>query len=785
MADAEDLVCFGVNLTQHTILEAAENAGELEAEFQRRQEDRDLVQMDRSRGVKHVAKMQQIVSGQQAMFNRICKTIQDEDEEQILVRTGHDHDRRTKSPYPYDEVKLLTKTGMFNPSRMHNACNVANTIAYKKVRQEKVQRRRKQCVHDERARKEAMTEAHETADRCAVQRQREMHEKQAARTAAAHQKHGQQIRILHEIHKSQDQEFEKLQLKHHPSTCSSVKPTVHNVAKKTQAADESPSNTQSRPSTSPTQSLEAKERARQLSDEQVSRNQLQSHNLYDKTLSKMKSYVADNERRTEVYWSKMYEGGKDAHERKRRQLAASGSPTGRSPVDVSSVRRLLTKSFSTNLDGLDATLQPGSPINADWNDDWNVEGFDSTLTSPNISKVLSSSPASPEQYAAKLERCKTHQMVLHEAALQKSDQNQKFLEDKRRRGKNELNQRANRAKDSNMAWQQRNDDSAQRREQLSEVNDAEVVEKLARTLQKQEEMQSQRDEDLSASAFTRRKKAQQTQEAARDRLEDSIRGFEVKREAGDKQGAMLLKLKMEHLEVRADSGIAEKSEAMLSHKAANHVALQRSVTAGLDKKQKRNEHAKYLVMKPKDSAQAFERYRYLRQENGDPRARATPPELTLVHWELPLDESPLEILCRATHSKDKIFFRASSSGLSGRASNSGPTGATSSDSSPTAGMMYITEGTPKAGQSPQASPKSPAIIEHSQNFKATMSSDLDVLVRKGSNLNAPDEANPDSTPSSDDEGHDTPVESESEFIHQLEDRTHTWLTEMRRDREKL
>merc|ERR1719199_2366987 len=97
------------------------------------------------------------------------------------------------------------------------------------------------------------------------------------------------------------------------------------------------------------------------------------------------------------------------------------------------------------------------------------------------SQLMSSQLLSPggSVYAARLERVKSHHLELEAEAKEKLVTDQLFLEEKRRMGKKEQNKKATLAKDYIKAWEERNEDYAQRREKGDIRSDAEMLERMA------------------------------------------------------------------------------------------------------------------------------------------------------------------------------------------------------------------------------------------------------------------------------------------------------------------
>merc|ERR1711988_27242 len=81
------------------------------------------------------------------------------------------------------------------------------------------QRQRENAAKDAKYKGDLMR-MHEVQDRNAALRLQERVEKQMERTFIAQQKRNEQQKMLKEIQRSQDHQFELLQLKHHPHSVS-------------------------------------------------------------------------------------------------------------------------------------------------------------------------------------------------------------------------------------------------------------------------------------------------------------------------------------------------------------------------------------------------------------------------------------------------------------------------------------------------------------------------------------------------------------------------------------
>merc|ERR1712014_300598 len=90
-------------------------------------------------------------------------------------------------------------------------------------------------------------------------------------------------------------------------------------------------------------------------------------------------------------------------------------------------------------------------------------------------------PGSPSnaQYQARLESVKRHHDDLEQKAREKAERDQIKNEERRRRGKEELDRKAAKAGESVKAWEKKSADTVERRQQLAIKNDGEFDAKMA------------------------------------------------------------------------------------------------------------------------------------------------------------------------------------------------------------------------------------------------------------------------------------------------------------------
>lgn len=599
------------------------------------------VEADRIRGVQHVAKISDLVSSQQATYNRVCRMVQADDDprqdEHLGTATQSSPNLHKMRPYLYEDMMSLKK-GIFNPSRMRNACDVANKKATEKARQERFQRRRRQCMNDEMKRNEELIRAHEASDHCVVKRQRELFEKQAMIASTAQQKRNEQQKVLNENRKNEAAEQRRLSLENErkePTTGSVVKASESLCRGVQQVSRISP----------------------EAAAEPVYREMLESHSIYTSTLTKWANFVKENEHRSEVYRLKFVG---DESKKKKERSSSKGS-FFRMAVDkvsnVTGIRRLFSKSTS-NVDvdiqadtctaqaGVSEEALPHSELAgcgrsrpAAIENEWIEEGLTNSLMSSHPMNSTVSPPCSPSVYAARLERVKSHHLEMDDKARQKLESDQKFLGEKRQKGKSEVKKKAAKAKGYNNGWEERNNHYAERRECLNARSDTEVVRKLANQKLNEEFRAAGRDQDLFETSRSRELKRELTKNTAEQRLLSTIESFKDKNEDHDIRSSDFKEKRIEVASRRAtQSGVEERVKEMTAKKSADEQAFSSKAMQDIERKQKRNEHAKALRIRPTNPDNAFARLRLCKAEAGSLPKRDRPQETILPPgWSMPDD----------------------------------------------------------------------------------------------------------------------------------------------------
>lgn len=725
-------------------------------------DDLEPIEVERNRSMEHIAKMQDLVMKQADVFHRIRGAIEEKANDDLAetpLVVGHTR-RCSTAPCYAGDLSLQSEKGLFNPSRMLNSLHVAHEIGRENVSKERFQRRRRQIMQEGEIRNEAMKQKHDIAEKRTRLRKRELFDKQAEKSLARQQKRMEQNKIVHELQKQQDHEMQQ---------------AIHKLAKKleqkhsTSAAKSEGSSAQ--PLVLKAEALKRKNAKHQhgVLEEPVYKQMTESHTLYDSTLGKWHSFVAENEKRSEAYWEKML---RDPDAKKRRERCSSKMSVGsfkKAVQDIASVRRFMSRASKSSVETPERSLEPGS--------EWNFED----LSSPGTSQVFTStqlSGLSPDAYAARLARVKSHQQELERKAMEKAERDKQFLEKKRQKYKEEQEQKLNRCKSYNLAWLERNDDSMRRREQMNTSNEGEMLCKLDDRRKQQEASQAQRDEELRCTSQAREEKRQMAKDSAQRQLESTTAGFVSKIETKVAQAESLLKVRLEVAVERQDAG-DEKATTMKSQKEHNDRAFVRSVLDDIGRKEERHEQAKYFQTKPSTPLMAFDRFRVLRNKKDEARSHNKLAAIDPISITSPC--APLEDLSVDDLDINKSPMSAMNRQISDISKS--PMSPMKRQSSPFLDPMQplladdtLKRASSKSLYSQESSSPRPrlgsALSQADDTMKRASSKSLEMKSR-ASSMNEKGDESPGS--------HSSDAEGEKEFLENLQARSQKWLGKLRTD----
>lgn len=236
------------------------------------------VEIERQRGIENMANLRKVVERQDYISRAILAKINEGNEIQSPKKVGKQ--RPTMG---------LCLSGESESIRSHNADVIASTFKLRQDHKDHNQQCRSHVAAEEVKYHDSLRQKHDRIHQQVAQRQQELVEKQLERTLLVQQRRNEQQKMLKEIQRSQDHQFELMQLKHHPTAVSTHKP---------------PSRAQT-PSQPPKPPTGEPAKMSHSASEPVSGHRMQSHKLFGSTLDQWKVVEADNERRGDAYWRKI------------------------------------------------------------------------------------------------------------------------------------------------------------------------------------------------------------------------------------------------------------------------------------------------------------------------------------------------------------------------------------------------------------------------------------------------------------------------------------------------
>jgi len=588
----------------------------------------DSVEEDRLRGVDNIDKMRKAIELQDQVYRTIMTKVNEGGGDQKKLTSEHMRASSrdglySSSPYPIEVADTY---------RLQNACMVANHRVKGQLRHELTQQNKMGIAATDAIYHQALKDKHDWMDQKAARRQQEMVERQVLKTHVAQNKRNDQQKMLKEIQRDQDHQFELLQLKHHHDAVSHNKATAHDAVS-TKANPAAPAPTASMaPTTPPGKPV----RMGRSASEPIYRTMVESHSKYSSTLNRWRTFEADNEKRTDAYWRKMLQGD-DHHRRKERSKPSkeSGLKLFQSAAkSITAVRRFVNAATGSQHN----TPEPGQsiesgPIAVDTRDTQEMSYFDTGRASS------ANEPGKTPTRALQRQRtmqAKAHNEDLEAQALEKLARDKAFLEEKQQRGKAFQNNKAERAGEGVKAWEKKSTASKERREVLSVQNDGVCIAKMAAASQRMDNIQADNDKQRTQLIVNNNEKLTTIKAGAEQNLQGMVTHHLDKQSEKDYRGKELLEVRMGMAVGNVDTEYADKVERNLAQKKAYDDEVRRKATDDIEKKRLRQSEALKRVARlpteasQRDHGQGMERHRLLRKDRGrDDPNRAGPAELAL------------------------------------------------------------------------------------------------------------------------------------------------------------
>lgn len=188
-------------------------------------------------------------------------------------------------------------------------------------------------------------------------------------------------------------------------------------------------------------------------------------------------------------------------------------------------------------------------------------------SSPGQSRGLTRSKTC-ELWKERFQKSQTFSEVLEQKALRKQQQQDRHLEESRRRIAAINKQVMMRAADRSKKWKERNDAAASRRQMKSVASDADMVAKLAAGAQRKAALEQQRAEELAEASTSKSAQIQSAQAHAAHLLDKTEKELISKVQHRDQMVAERHAMRLQEFAARADTGgpYQEQAESAKSRK---------------------------------------------------------------------------------------------------------------------------------------------------------------------------------------------------------------------------
>jgi|Transcript_56144 hypothetical protein len=561
----------------------------------------EFVESDKQRGIEHLARIQKIVEKQESVYRNIMAKVIEAPPRVRKERTDPtDEARDTANQYRKREHAGI---------RVANSCVVANSMLRKQARYEKFHSNRLLIAIAGDERVASLKASHAEADRLAERRQHELVEKQFHKSLASQQKRNEQQKMLKELQRFQDHQFELLQLKHHPESVSTQKhlpPVAHPNAPRTA------------PSSGVGSSKSEPIMARTMGSEPIYRDMQQSHKLFASTLDRWRSFEADNEKRTEAYWRKMLQGErKKESEKKESKLGV----LRRKVTEINTIRRFVQQA-QHSLEGRDMDKMEVVETM-----DVSEEPLDSPLLSPSLGSALDASGRS--LYSERLEKVRYFQEEKERLAFAKRQRDMKNLEDKVERSRQLQLERVAKAQESMRIWEEKSTASSMKRDKDSRRSDGDLQAKMEMKQHLLEEKKAKENEEREQYFAAQTQAKQNIREAAKANRAETKRNLQERQAKENELAQSRLEERMKLNEKGGHSSTQEIARDRSEWKKEQDSQLSASIQKEIAEKSSRHEKALKQVAKPTTTREAIQRHRQLQKGRADQCRRASASELAL------------------------------------------------------------------------------------------------------------------------------------------------------------
>lgn len=716
----------------------------------------ETVEKEKLRGDANIVHLRSLVDQQDEVYRGLMTKVRAAEEVDWRRNEKVQADSRIdpyEIAYPFQEDDSV---------RVRNACSVANQIVRRQAKHDIHKQRQLRIAVDDAMYYDSLREKHRKLDEKAARSQKARVEKQMERTFFAQQKRNEQQKMLKEIQRSQDHQFELLQLKHHPEAVSTTKlPALPHSA------------------SAPAVPVGEPVKLNRHMSEPIFRHISDSHKLYSNTLEKWRTFEADNERRTDAYWRKMLQGESRKPATKPEAKAQVFSNAAKT---ITTIRSFCKRAKSTPGSFLEAGEDTG-PYDEDM-----LEAVDMThMSELSFDMASIDSPKSPgfkgnkfqEQYVHRSKSVALFHQDLERQRMEKAEKDRLKLEEKQRLGRAHQQRKAAKAGEYVDGWEKKSVASATQRQSLAVQDHSESIEKMSVAKQRLEDLENRKHQERVAMGDAKSQTQTSNKASADKNLEDSISGFVGKQGAKDERGAELLDGRLKQAHKRASSGHAEVAEQKMISKHQSEAEFRRKAAEDIKAKQERQAEAMKRVEKrvgepaQRDQNKAMESLRLARKDKGrDDPSRAPPAELTLP--------PELELSPR---------LRLSPKGAGSRRSVSAGSSDQLSPSMSAAMDMVKRSGSPSGVDEYEQELTrviSRRSIDLSQSMRKPMHTPTSLLSTTGeTNFGATASSGTRRRNTDSDDEDDDEVSGEDDFVNDLSRQSSKWLEQMRKARQDV
>lgn len=529
--------------------------------------DEESVMHERRQSLARTQKAKALVSKQEAVLQGILrKMVEDDDAGAIspsasdaFSKAGSSQRFRSWSSFSRHSQSAVTSASMHEASTFdQQAWTVAKQIL---TRQEKKQafwkQRREHAEEGRRKLQQRQTES-EAAEARLAERQREIAEEHRRRAFAAQQRRSEQQKVFRETLREQDRICDEY---------------YKNASRGTRSG-------------SPTARSSSPRQEKPEAQADIHRQMLKSHDIYSETVERWRQQVAENDRRAEAFRRRMLKARtgsrmkEDKHAGTKKDEGRKSLRKGAHPVIA-----IAEKAHGDSRRGSAHSSQPSHESGAVACEEKVRGAGDATASSLGPSGAAATLPclrgsSSPGQsrgltrsktcelWKERFQKSQTFSEVLEQKALRKQQQQDRHLEESRRRIAAINKQVMMRAADRSKKWKERNDAAASRRQMKSVASDADMVAKLAAGAQRKAALEQQRAEELAEASTSKSAQIQSAQAHAAHLLDKTEKELISKVQHRDQMVAERHAMRLQEFAARADTGgpYQEQAESAKSRK---------------------------------------------------------------------------------------------------------------------------------------------------------------------------------------------------------------------------